>query len=159
MYFSLRNGSLMDSREVRKVALALGMRLKDDAAVRAFALGLPGVAYCVERPSVKYLATHDHLYDAVRLYYDSHKAQGITMKEARERVLALKEAWAQSGVQLTARGFEALPDEERAELIAAMHRLFCEEGKSLEEAAELLHVTEGLSRHLLQLWDDAHLSA
>ena len=81
------------------------------------------------------------------------------MKEARERVLALKEAWAQSGVQLTARGFEALPDEERAELIAGMHRLFCEEGKSLEEAAELLHVTEGLSRHLLQLWDDAHLSA
>lgn len=159
MYFSLRNGSLMDSREVRKAAQALGMRLKDDAAVRAFALGLPGVAYCVERPSVKYLATHDHLYDAVRLYYDSHKTQGVTMKEARERVLALQKEWNAAAQQLTARGFEALPDEERAELISAMHRLFCEEGKSLEEAAELLHVTEGLSRHLLQLWDDAHLSA
>lgn len=160
MYFSLRNGSLMDDKEVRRVASALGMRLKDDEAVRGFARGLPGVAYCVERPSVKYLAAHGRLFDAVRLYYNTHKAQGMTLTEAKSRVLALSREWSAGKQRLTAKAFaDSLNKEEQDGMIAAMRRLFCEEGKTLEQAAEALGVTEGLARHLLQLWEDDHLSA
>ena len=90
LYFKTANGSIKTSVDIADAALIVDNRIipiDDHEAIRNFVrVCCLGIEEELHDVTVEYLISNGYKTRAIELYYDTHKFEGVTLKEAKETV-------------------------------------------------------------------------